>query len=366
MSDLKPLQDDALASPPQAVAPKPTEKVGNRRHPVSAKVKREEWCFVLGITNLLVSTWLISAYPHVYCFFHSMKMSGMLAYRLLKFTRMKWEFFLLDWCYIVNCWSVFSVVVAVLVAAVDPLHVWYPAVAFVGPTVFRAFYTWCVGPLALSVAFFRNSLIFHSSDQAIILAVHFSPNLAIYGMRWWAGDLHAFFGDTFPIACRTNVHIDVKSFHAPQELLYPLLYNAHTDTECPASFHDLVSVPTLLYLLLWTVPYSLFFFVFGRKFLEAGGYHTMYNTMKDTQPLKSVLTALGGHNEALRPFIYMSVHFLLCAFSFVVLAPLLWRSFFLHTVYLLALLMVAIFNSSTFYFEVFVRKQVEESQLLTK
>lgn len=256
--------DDALTKQPK------------KRVPVPAKVKRDEWCFVLGITNLLVTTWLVSAFPHMFWCFHAFKMALLLGYRLVKFAAKKWQFFLLDFCYCVNVWSVATVTTAVLVSNVDALHVWRPAVASVGPAVFRAFFTWCVGPLALSVAFFRNSLVFHSSDQAIILAVHLSPNLALYGMRWWAGDLRATFGDIFPILCHTNAHVDVKAFHAPQQLLYPLLYNAHTDGECPASFGDLVTTPLLGYLLLWTLPYSLFFFVLGRKYLEAHGYHTMY------------------------------------------------------------------------------------------
>lgn len=87
--------------------------------------------------------------------------------------------------------------------------------------------------------------------------------------------------------------------------------------------------------------------------------------MKDAPPLKAVLHALGGDNEAVRPFIYMAVHFALCALSFVVLAPLLWRSFFLHTFYLLALLMVAVFNSSTFYFEVFAARYAKQVAEMT-
>ena len=58
-----------------------------------------------------------------------------------------------------------------------------------GPTIFRMFFTFSTGPLAISIALFRNSLVFHSFDHMCILAVHIGPPLTLYGMRWYAEDL---------------------------------------------------------------------------------------------------------------------------------------------------------------------------------
>ena len=313
---------------------------------VSGKVKRDERCFCLGVINLLFSTWMVSTLPHCYWIFHVLKMGYLLTHRFTKFSKIKWQFYLLDFCYVVNFWSFGAVFVAIAVSLIPMLQSYHSYIQAMGPLVFRVFFSWCVGPLALSIATFRNSLVFHSSDQIIILAVHISPNIAIYGMRWWAGNLMTTFGNIFPINCRTNIQMD--------NWFNPSNFIAHSD-DCPGSFRDLVTLPILSYVTLWSIPYFMFFFLFGVEFISRGAYHTMYSTMKDKQPLKGILN-LGGKNERIKPIIYMSFHGVLCALTFLVLGPLLWHSFALHTLYLLVLLAMAIKNSASYYFEVFAER----------
>lgn len=322
-----------------------------KKEPLPKQVKHDERNFIFGVLNLVLSTMMISAFPHCYWLFHTVKMTGLLIHRLKKFTAIKWQYFLLDFCYMVNFWSFGAVFVAVAVSIVPPFQPWKSLISSMAPNIFRIWFAWCVGPLALSIAAFRNSLVFHNSDQIIILAVHLSPNLAVYGMRWWAGDMMATFGDLFPINCSTNIKLTHETFRNP----VPLLWSSHTDEECPGSFWELGVMPALGYLCFWTLPYFAFFFVFAKNYLLKGEYHTMYTTMKDKQPLKGLL-AYGGNNELLRPLIYMAVHGVLCSLTFFVLGPLLWHSFALHTLYLGALLLIAIRNSSTYYFEVFAER----------
>ena len=314
---------------------------------VSGKVKRDEWCFCFGVFNLLFTTWVISVLPHCYWIYHTAKMTYLLLHRFKKFTKIQFQFFLLDFCYCVNFWSFAVIFVAILTSLVPAFQSYHSYIEAMGPLVFRVFFTWCVGPLAVSIATFRNSLVFHSSDQIIILAVHLSPNLAVYGMKWWAGDLMMTFGNIFPINCNTNIRMD--TWYDPTNLL------SHSD-DCPGSFRDLVIVPILSYISLWSIPYFLFFFLFGVEFISRGAYHTMYSTMKDKEPLKYILS-FGGKNEGIiKPIIYMSFHGVLCALTFLVLGPLLWHSFILHTLYLLVLLGMAIKNSASYYFEVFAER----------
>lgn len=167
----------------------------------------------------------------------------------------------------VNFWSFAVIFVAVACSFFQSYHSYIQAM---GPLVFRVFFTWCVGPLALSIATFRNSLVFHSSDQIIILAVHISPNLAVYGMKWWAADLMTTFGETFPINCRSNTAMNVW--------YYPANFITQSD-DCPGSFHDLVVVPILSYITLWSVPYFLFFFLFGVEFISKGKNRTLYPSL---------------------------------------------------------------------------------------
>lgn len=321
------------------------KKIGKpKKKVVPEKVKHDENCFTIGVFNLMFCTFLISAFPWNYWIWHSIKMMVLLLYRRYKFAKIKFQYFLLDFCYTANYWSILYYATCLLKSNVEMLS---PLNAIINPwgsTIFRVLFTWCVGPLAMSIAFFRNSLVFHSSDQIIILATHLSPNLAVYGMRWWAKELHIQFPDTFHIGCETSATTMISSIQRFRIF--------DSGTNCDASFYSLVSVPLFSYFILWTVPYALFFFIFGRKKLEKGGYHTMYSTMKDTPMMKKVLS-IGG--AMWQPLIYMAIHGILCGISFLI-APLVWNSFILHTVYLLILLFVSVQNAGTFYFEIFAER----------
>ena len=329
---------------------KATKVIGKKNVP--EKVKRDEFCFVIGVFNLMFSTFLISAFPWAYWIWHSLKMVILLLYRLHKFTLIKYQYFLLDFCYIANYWTILYYAICLLKSnfiALEPLNALLNPL---GGIVFRIFFTWCVGPLALSIAFFRNSLVFHSSDQIIILATHLSPNLAIYGMRWWAYDLNNQFPNTFHIACETNL----KSMIMNPDLSMPTSLFFDAGESCEATFNSLFTIPLYSYFLLWTIPYALFFLIFESKALEKGGYHTMYSTMKENPMLKNLLS-YGGNK--FQPVIYMLTHGFLCSLSFLI-SPLVWNSFLLHTCYLLILLGIAVKNAATSYRWVFAANHYKD------
>eukprot|EP01038_Epipyxis_sp_PR26KG_P011439 gene11439-15326_t len=195
-----------------------------------------------------------------------------------------------------------------------------------GPTLFRVAFSWCVGILATSIAVFRNSMVFHSDDHITILAVHISPNLAIYGMKWFHNDLEQSFPSTFNIGC--------------------------DDQYCEGTLFDLVAMPILFYIILWTIPYSWYFFVYGKKRIEEEGLHTMYTTMSRNQAVQNFISIFG---EKWKPVMYMIMHFICCSSSYI-LGVLSWHSFYFHTIYLLMLLCLAIWNGGSYYFQVFADK----------
>ena len=125
-----------------------------------------------------------------------------------------------------------------------------------GPTIFRMFFTFSTGPLAISIALFRNSLVFHSFDHMCILAVHIGPPLTLYGMRWYAEDLEKSWPDTFHINCSSS--------------------------SCPATTTDLLWTPFGAYLVFWWIPYSLLLFVFLSDYIKKEGHVTMYSYYEAT------------------------------------------------------------------------------------
>ena len=128
----------------------------------------DELNFFFGVCNVMFSSWLAGAFPFGYWIYHSIKIFILMIIRLVDFSSRKQQFWLLDYCYVVNYLILLYYLLSI--AGVCP----WPKV------VFRILFTSCVGPLALSVAAFRNSLVFHSSKNIVILAVHFSPNVALW------------------------------------------------------------------------------------------------------------------------------------------------------------------------------------------
>jgi len=131
-------------------------------------VLKDEFNFFFGVSNVMFLSWLVGAFPFAYWIYHSISIILLLKIRLLDFSSKKQQFWLLDYCYVVNYMVLLFYLLSL--AGVCPWQ----------KVVFRILFTSCVGPLALSVAAFRNSLVFHSSKNLVILAVHFSPNLALW------------------------------------------------------------------------------------------------------------------------------------------------------------------------------------------
>jgi hypothetical protein len=237
----------------------------------------------------------------------------------VRWKKIKWHYFLLEYCYVVNYFTL-------LYFAVCFAKRHFPILAFLkifdplGYSLFRIAFAFANGPLALSVIAFRNGLIFHSLDHLTILAVHIGPACAMYGMRWYSAELEYDFPDTF--------HIDVQE----------------------SSWTELFFIPCIYYVALWSVPYGLFMFWYRKDRIKERGYQTMYSVYESS--LSGYLDFFGSN---LRPVMYMAMHLSLSFLSFA-LAPFLWNSFFLNTAYILVLLVVSIWNGSTFYFEVFAVK----------
>jgi hypothetical protein len=252
----------------------------------------------------------------------------LILYRLVRWRKIKWHYFLWEYCYVVNYFTLVYFAVCLLKKHVPTLQFLHVLDSF-GQEFFRVAYSYAMGPLALSILAFRNGLVFHSLEHLTILAVHFGPAAAIYGMRWYPAELEADFPDTF--------HFDVK------------YENSHL-------FKDLFIRPVMYYMLLWSIPYALMMFYFRAERIKEKGYHTMYSIYE--QSLDSVIGVLG---PSLRPVLYMAMHAVLSYMAFL-LTPFLWRSFWLNTAYLIALITFSIWNASTYYFEVFsVKYQLQHA-----
>ena len=147
--------------------------------------------------------------------------------------RLKRQFWLFEYCYIMN-WLLLIYYFVSVGRGISKENSYL---------AFRMFFSSCLGPLGISVAAFKNALVFHDIRQIIILSVHFSSNVAIWGMRWWPDKLEEYYPDTFNVGCSGNQ--------------FRLFYSKD---DCAGTFRELYGIPIFVHFIVWCVPYYLFMF----------------------------------------------------------------------------------------------------------
>lgn len=284
----------------------------------------DEVSYLFGVTNMAFSAFIIGKAPHLYWIWHAVKNSVLLLDRFHKYTKKHQQLYLLEFCYICNYITFLYTLICLIRMYVPEWAPYFTFMSAYEAKFFQVIFAWSVGVLAMATVCFRNSIVFHSADHTTILAVHISPNLAVYGMKWYFKDLDATFPSLFRIGCDTN-------------------------TCGSASLVDLIVTPAVLYLLFWTIPYSFYMFVWRKKLIEEQKLIHMYSFMETSSLWKS-LEEKYFHGYA--RLAYMTMHFVACTSTYI-FAYLSWHSFWFHTVYLLVILEAAIWNGATYYFEVF-------------
>ena len=128
---------------------------------------KDKISFTLGVLNLCATEAVVLLRPDLFGLWYTLWAVPLLAYRYYSYTRNKWGYFLIDYCYMVNALSL--------------LHLWvYPR----SPLVFELAFMSANGPLAWAILAWRNSLVFHDIDKITSLFIHAAPPLLMYTQRW--------------------------------------------------------------------------------------------------------------------------------------------------------------------------------------
>lgn len=284
----------------------------------------DEITYVFGVSNMVFSAFIIGKAPHLYWIWHAIKNTVLLLDRLYKYTKKHEQLYLLEFCYICNYITFLYTFFCLLRFHFPGLTSYLSVFSIYEARLFQVLFAWSVGVLASAIVLFRNSIVFHSADHTTILAVHISPNLALYGMKWYFNDLNTAFPSLFRIGCGA--------------------------TTCDsATLFDLIVVPAVCYLIFWSLPYSFYMFIYGRKMIEEQKLIHMYSFMETSSLWKSWEEKY-FHGYA--RFAYMSIHFIMCTLSYI-LSYFAWHSYWFHTIFLILIMEVALWNGATYYFEVF-------------
>jgi len=123
--------------------------------------------FTFGVLCICGSEWLALRHADWFPLYYYAIMSMLMVWRLITYSKDKYQLFMLDFCYFVNL----SVAVQ---TAFFPTNInWY-----------KANYILCMGPLMFAIIVWKNSLVFHSLDKLTSFFLHALPPLTVHLLRW--------------------------------------------------------------------------------------------------------------------------------------------------------------------------------------
>ncbi|KAG0246015.1 hypothetical protein B0O80DRAFT_415819 [Mortierella sp. GBAus27b] len=265
--------------------------------------------FTLGMFECCCTPWLISQYPEWIPFVHTTQSIILIAVRYFLYKRKSWHFFLLDMCYFVNVFVIIYLYV-------------FPQ----SQALFGAVWLLSLGPLALAIVTWRNSLVLHSLDKVTSVYIHMSPPITLYVVRWLYPD--------------------------PEHTRFPALKGM----DALPTLSSLKSAIALY--LAWQIAYYVFVVVRQREKIEAGKRVTSYTWLLNDPKGGAISKAAHTFGEKYSILTFMGMQ-LIYTFVTCLFALLFYRNFKLNTIFLVGLFHVSVWNGACYYMEVF-SKQYEK------
>ena len=106
---------------------------------VKKQVHWDEGAFFIGVMNIIVSSWLVGAYPHTFWIYYWISIFVFLVIQFVQSIPKRQQFWMLELCYVVNYFFLLFFILVLAHACPWP------------STVFRVLFSFCVGPLAMSI-----------------------------------------------------------------------------------------------------------------------------------------------------------------------------------------------------------------------
>jgi hypothetical protein len=257
--------------------------------------------FTMGILLMLVTEALVTK-PNAMYQFYTALMFPLMAYRFASYHRLKWHYFMLDFCYYCQILLLFFIY-------------WHSA----NPIYFQFVFCLSNGPLAGAIVMWKNSLVFHDIDKMISLFIHIYPPIVTYCLRWWHSDNF--------VVCK--------------------------DPECSISWTASFWMPLMLYSF-WQALY-----IFKTELVDKKKLDSDKNIMTSLRwfiredrphPIYKALLVNGIH---IKPLVLL----VLIQFTYTILTLIpmhfAYQNFYVHSAFLFLVFCACTWYGATFYFEVF-------------
>lgn len=220
---------------------------------------------------------------------------------------MGWHYYMTDFCYAAN---------ALLLLFLNM----YPKNDF----FFKACFLYSNGMLGVSVAAFRNQMVFHKYDNLTSLALHIIPNITLWNLRWTTMPYEA----TLPESERKFLAINT-SFEFSKMFGFPIGYY-----------------------FVWAVFYFVVNFIISAKKIREKRYDNMFEYQRRIPWARKIIYRYGRRMSRL---VFLGGHMSWFLLAHIFAIP----TFYIyewHTFLLILWLTWSIWNGSCFYMDYFSKK----------
>ncbi|KAM9981341.1 hypothetical protein ACTFIY_003657 [Dictyostelium cf. discoideum] len=270
---------------------------------------KDKLSFVLGVLNLCVISFICGKYPLYLQYFFSVEYLVLFATRIVLYKRKKLHYFLFDFCYFANLMLLFFIYGL-------PDRQWYFITCF------------CIanGPLLGAVIPYRNSMVFHSLDKATSVIVHIFPSLVTYSLRW---------NDEFLFSKQNQIEEpNWRNFY-----LYPIIAYS-----------------------IWQLVYFFWVGKFKKDIIKENNYTTslsFLSTIKEGKKGSLISRYLNFAKPNHRLFFFIFSQF---TYTFLTILPcwLYYKYQVIHSLYLIFVVTVCLWNGANFYIEYFSSNYVAQ------
>lgn len=271
--------------------------------------------FTLSIVHISVTMYLMGAKPLQFHIWHTINCIVLLTIRWWTFRRWRQHYFLYDFCYWANIYSI--------------VYVFFRPYR---PEMFQVLFMIANGPLAWSILAFSSKVVFHSLSQMTSVFIHFSPMALTFCLRW-----------------NTSEHFKICEVDGHGDCL-------------PMDPGEMITLAVKRFYLWWILIYYLWVFIVLDRRVKERGYVTLFTWFMTKSDLIGQLLRNVSSNDLIQKAVYVMGHYGFGVFT-MAFATVLWDSFWAHLTFVLVIGVIAAWNGAGHYLHVFSVTYEEDVQM---
>jgi hypothetical protein len=271
-------------------------KVNKREDYIRA---RDRVVFMIQIANLTISAALVNHDAKYFAYWNAFFITVSMMERIYDFCAKRWHFYLIDFCYFANF-----------------IVIYYTLFAPQNEVLFKACFAIAMGPLMVSVQYYRCTMAFHSLEKMTSMLIHSNPSIVMFLVRW---------------------HDNSKTF-----------YPAATGTEEFGFYfiYKWILAFAIVYHA-WAIVYYLIIFVIFKNYIQRNKFQTLFTYTLTTPNMAKIINMFGPRWQSV---MYMSIHWRL-VMVLLTLPIAFYYSYWFSLIWVVYIHIVTISNGANYYID---------------